>query len=187
MTLLEKLSFYIRNKINIDKKNKISIKDKVKIRNCKIKIRGEKNSLIIQDNVNLNGVTFEIRGVNCSIEIGKNTVIGEKTYISAKEKDIKIYIGENCMFSRNITIMSSDGHYIYNMEKERINLAQNIVIEDRVWIADNVTILKGSHISSGSVVGINSLVTKKFETKNIIIAGNPAKEIKKEIIWKENL
>lgn len=186
MELWERIKLYIRNKVNIDKKNQIIIKGKVKIRNCKIKIRGQENLLEINENTNLNGVNIEIRGENCRILIGRGTIIGKNTYISAREKNIFISIGKNCMLSRNINIMSSDGHPLYQ-DGVRINPAESIKIEDNIWIADNVTILKGSYISSGSVIGINSLVTKKFKNKNIIIGGNPAKEIKTNIIWKEIL
>ena len=92
------------------------------------------------------------------------------------------------MLSRNINIMSSDGHSILEINKNiRINQAQSIMIENNVWLADNVTILKGSYISKGSVVGINSLVTKKYEEKNLIIVGNPARIVKRNIEWRDSL
>lgn len=39
-------------------------------------------------------------------------------------------------------------------------------------------------ISANSVIGGGSIVTKKFETPNVVIAGVPAKIRKKEISWK---
>lgn len=188
MRLLNKIIFFLRNKINIDKNNCINLPQKYKVRNCKIKIRGKNNSLILSNDINMNGVNIEIRGENCRIFIGKNTVIGKNTYISAREKNIEIVIGENCMLSRNIKIMTSDGHSIYSfVDESRINLAKNILIGDNVWIADNVTILKGSEINNGSIVGINSLVTKKFDCKNILIVGNPAVKVKEKVYWKDEL
>lgn len=41
----------------------------------------------------------------------------------------------------------------------------------------------GSVIPDNSVVGTNALVTKHFEEKNILIAGSPAKIVKKNIKW----
>lgn len=188
MKFFNKIIFFLRNKVNIDKKNYIKFPENYKIRNCKIKIRGKNNILNLSENINMNGVNIEIRGENCKISIGKNTIIGKNTYISAREKNIEILIGDNSMLSRNIKIMTSDGHSIYSVSKNlRINSAQDVLIGNNVWIADNVTILKGSKINNGSVVGINSLVTKKFETKNILIAGNPAQKIKENIYWKDEL
>lgn len=48
--------------------------------------------------------------------------------------------------------MTSDGHDIVS-DNMRINPAKSIKLEDKVWIADNVTILKGVNIGSHSVVG----------------------------------
>ena len=44
-------------------------------------------------------------------------------------------------------------------------------------------ILKSSMINDDSVIGSSSLVNKKFENGNVIIAGFPAKGIRNEITW----
>ena len=51
-----------------------------------------------------------------------------------------------------------------------------------MWIAQNVTILKGSHISKDSVVGCGAIVSNSFEP-NSLIAGVPAKVVKTGITW----
>lgn len=78
--------------------------------------------------------------------------------------------------------MTSDGHPIYQNDK-RINYEKDVIINNNVWIADNVTILKGVTINSDSVVGINSVVIKDIPS-NCIVAGNPATVIKQNIVWK---
>jgi acetyltransferase-like isoleucine patch superfamily enzyme len=184
--MLAKILFYLRNKVIVDKENSLDVKDGSQIKNCKVKIRGKNNRLKIEKNVILRGVNIEMRGIDCSIVIGENSIIGNNIYISAREKNTKIQIGKNCMLSRNIKIMTSDGHDILE-EQKRINRAKDIVLEDHVWLSDNVTLLKGSYIGEGSVVAINSTVTKKFREKNVIIAGNPAKVIKQNIQWEKEL
>ncbi|MBJ7883159.1 DapH/DapD/GlmU-related protein, partial [Gelidibacter salicanalis] len=52
-----------------------------------------------------------------------------------------------------------------------------VIIEDDVWIGRNVVILPGIRISSGSIVGANSVVTKNI-CANSIVGGVPAKFIK---------
>jgi len=175
----------LRNNIVVDKKNIVNISNKSRLRNCKIKIRGRNNVLEIKDGVNLNGVIIEIRGENCKISIDTGTIIGKNTYLSAREKNINIMVGKNCMFSRNIKIMTCDGHNILE-NKLRINPSKNIEIKDDVWIADNVTLLKGIVVETGSVLGINSTVTKSVP-KNSIVAGNPAKIVKENITWEREL
>jgi hypothetical protein len=53
-----------------------------------------------------------------------------------------------------------------------------IVIDDLVWIGFRCIILPGVHIAKGTVVGAGSVVTKDTD-KYDIIAGNPARFIKK--------
>ena len=182
---MNKLILYIRNRIVVDKNNTLEIDKSVKIRNSRIKIRGNGNKLVIEKSCNLYGVNIEIRGENSLIKIGANSIIGKNTYLSAKES-CNITIGENCMFSRNINIMTSDGHGILQNDK-RINNAKSIEIGNHVWLADNVTILKGSKISDNSVVGIGSIVTKKFEEKNLLIVGNSGNIAKRNIKWTTSL
>jgi len=171
----------LRNKIKIQINNHIDIKKTVGLSGCTITIKGENNTLSIGDHSRLRNMTIEIVGNDCSIKIGEKCVIGHGCYLSAKEENIHLQIGNNCMLSRNINILTSDGHPIYQ-NGIRINPAQSISINNHVWLADDVTILKGVTIGEGSIVGIHSLVSKSIPEHSIAV-GVPAKVIKSEIDW----
>ena len=170
----------LRNKVKIKGTLTISISKSVKLVGCTISSSGNNNSLIIGDNSILKNMSLEIIGDNCSIIIGKNCMIGNNCYLSAKE-ETQILIQDNCGFSRNVKVMTSDGHPIYQ-NKQRINISKSITFEKDIWVADNVTILKGVHIGTGSVIGINATLTKDIPAHSIA-AGNPAKVIKSNISW----
>ena len=110
-------------------------------------------------------------------------MIGDDCYLTNKEDGIKLIIGDSCGLSRNVRIMTSDGHPLYK-DDVRINDAKDIVIENNVWIADNVTILKGVCIGNGSVIGINSTVVKNIPI-NTVSVGNPSRVVKENIVWKD--
>jgi len=177
-TLLQKL----RNKIRIGSGVDLSLSANAKIVNCDIRIKGKNIKLVIGDGTVLRYTKIEILGDNCSILIGKNCILGHDCYLSAKEGR-QLIIKDECMLSRNATLLTSDGHPIYRGGKI-INNASDITIEEHVWLADNVTILKGVRIGKNSVVGINSTVTKDVSC-NSIIAGNPARIVKDKIVWQE--
>ena len=177
-TLIQK----IRNKIRIEKSSKIQLGKNIKLVGCKITIKGKNNRLEIESGVKVHRSTIEIKGNNCLVKIGKNSMIGDNCYLVNKENDIHLIIGEDCGLSRNVKVMTFDGHSIFQ-NNIRINHAQNIVLGDNIWIADNVTILKGVEIGSETVVGINSVVTKSVSS-HTIVAGNPARVIKEGITWK---
>jgi acetyltransferase-like isoleucine patch superfamily enzyme len=81
--------------------------------------------------------------------------------------------------------MTSDGHNIVK-HGERINSANDISIGCHVWLADNVTVLKGASIGDQSIVGINSTLTKPIGS-GVIAVGNPAKVVQDEVSWQHEL
>ena len=96
----------------------------------------------------------------------------------------KLTIGKGVFIGKDVIIRTSDGHAIIDPETGlAINEPQDIEIGDNVWIGARNMILKGTKIPSGSIVGAQSVVNKKFETTNVLIAGNPAKIIRNNVFW----
>lgn len=127
---------------------------------------------------------FRLEGKNGILKIGKDFYINGGEMIL--DSDMKIEIGDDCLFSHNIYIRAFDGHTIINRKtKEIINRVDknSVSIGNHVWLGKDVTILKNSAIPDNTVVGTFSLVNKKFTTTNIILAGMPAKIIKTDIDW----
>ncbi|GAB1482744.1 hypothetical protein MASR2M78_15600 [Treponema sp.] len=60
---------------------------------------------------------------------------------------------------------------------QRFLSATTVEIQENVWIGEFVTILPGTIIGRGSVIGSNSVVTKSIPEYSIAV-GNPAKVIK---------
>ena len=179
------LSFKLRNRVRIDRGNAVHFGKNNRIRKCKVDIHGSGNTLIFKDGANLKGVHLELIGNNCTLTIGKNCVIGEECYFSCREKGTKLTIGDDCMFSRNVKVMTSDGHDIC-IDGARFNHAKDIKVGKHVWLADGATVLKGCDIGEGSVVGIGSVVTKDIPSFSIA-AGNPAQVVRKAVSWKREL
>jgi len=88
------------------------------------------------------------------IEIGRNVVISQKSYLCTGSHDYK-----------------ADHFDIYS---------NNIKIEDKVWIATDVYIAPGVMIGEAAVVGARSSVFKNLPSNSICI-GSPAKVIKKRV------
>lgn len=176
---------YFFNKIKKDPGNTFIVSKTTKMRGCNIRIRGKNNIVEFKENTSFRNVKIEVRGRGCHLIVGKNSGMGDNTYVSVRENETKLIIGSDCMFSRNSKIMTSDGHNIYQ-DNKRINKARDIVIGNKVWIADNVTVLKGVNIGSGSILGINSTITKNVP-ENCIVAGNPARVLRENISWSEEL
>lgn len=91
-----------------------------------------------------------------------------------------IEIGENVAISENVTIRDSDNHEIIGANKL---ITQPVIIGNHVWIGMNVTILKGVTIGDGAVIAAGSVVNKDV-LSNTLVAGVPARLIKKDVKWK---
>ena len=60
----------------------------------------------------------------------------------------------------------------------------NIFVDCDCYIGSAVRFAPGAFIGKNNIVGIGSIVTKKFIESNCIIAGNPARILQKDYDWK---
>lgn len=123
-------------------------------------------------------IHIEARDSNSSIKIGANTIINNNFAVIASKASVTI--GEKCLFGTNIEIMNSDFH---NIEPEKRHsggggLSADVNIGNNVWIGNSVKILKGVAVGDNSIIAAGAIVTKNVP-ENTIVAGNPAKEIRK--------
>lgn len=100
----------------------------------------------------------------------------------------KIVIGDDCMFSWDVTILDSDNHPIFNETGTRLNPPMPVHIGNHVWLGCNVTILKGSHIADNSVVAACTCVASNCKTPNAIYLNTNAKveSLKENINWSKD-
>lgn len=114
-----------------------------------------------------------------TLNIGRNFSTGINTKLICEEL---ILIGDNCLISWDCTILDSDSHQIFHNNSILKN-REEIKIGNSVWIGFKSSILKGCMINDGSVVGSTSLCNKKYHESNVLIAGIPAKIIKRDVKW----
>ena len=166
--------------------NRIVIEDDAKISLSQFSIVGDNNDIIIGSHFSAVYCELLIGDNGCSIIFGTNDTIHGRSSrivnIEAYEKT-SIKIGNDCMFSNDIQIHSSDSHSITDIQHNRINYSEDICIGNHVWVCMRTVLLKGTQIASNSVIGAGTICNKKFSQENVIIAGNPAKIVKKNINW----
>ena len=154
--------------------------------NCFNESNNKKN-ILIGDNSLILGDMYTAD--NGKIEIGTNFYLGGNSMIGAINR---ITIGNGVIISNDVRIFDNNNHP--TSPSERMKMSMNgfrnenwhwrhsdnkpIVIEDNVWIGQYATILKGVRIGKGAIIGTKAVVTKDVP-ENTIVAGNPAKIVKK--------
>lgn len=117
------------------------------------------------------GSGFHIR-IGDNSGIGVNCVIPEGSVIGND-----VMMGPNCYFhTHNHEFIRTD----IPMRQQGYTENKGAIIDDDVWIGRDVSVMVGRHISKGTIVAANSVVTKDFPPFSVI-GGNPAKFIKSRL------
>lgn len=135
------------------------------------------NNVVIESGVQL--VTYSTKDYKPEIHISDNTLIRRNSHITAINK---IRIGKNVLTGTNVLISDNEhgesSRQNMNVQPRLRQLVSKgeVIIEDNVWIGNNVCILGGVRIGMGSIIGANTVVTKDIPPYSIA-AGVPAKII----------
>lgn len=177
-----------------------------KISGLDIEIKGSNNTVILTpetifksskiiieaDNANLSfGLSPEINNLSVFVRLGKNqklkwgngsTITGG--YIELCETDASVTIGQDCMIGWHVSIVATDFHAVLDKKTKKVlNGPGNVVIGNKCWLGHGVRLLKNANIPDNTIVGAESVVTKKFKDNYTVIAGNPAKVVKNNVCW----
>lgn len=129
---------------------------------------------------------FDFDGPDGKVQIGDRCFIGA-SHLVCREL---IQIGDDVVISWGVTVVDHDSHSIewahrrhdvrdwMRGEKDwsRVRVAP-VTISNKVWIGFGASVLRGTTIGEGAVVGANSVVTKDVMPYTVV-AGNPARYIK---------
>lgn len=166
-------------------RNQIMLGRNVVLKNCRFEICGTRNFIKIGDDCRICGLRVYINSDCNRLIIGRNTIVNaskdQRTLFNPCNGG-EISIGDNCLFSNNIELHTTDYHKIIS-DGVNVNLTKNIVIGKHCWIGLQTLILKGTVLPDNVIVGAKSLVNRQIEESNVIIAGNPAKIIKRDVNW----
>lgn len=112
---------------------------------------------------------------------GKHITIGKNVFINhgCSFLDLGgIYIEDDVLIGPNVSIIT-ENHPVNATERKILDL-KSVVIQRNAWIGANSIVLPGVIIGENSVVAAGSVVTKNVPA-NTVVAGVPAKVIKKNI------
>jgi acetyltransferase-like isoleucine patch superfamily enzyme len=116
-------------------------------------------------------------GDGAHLEIGHETSISYDTVVTCYRH---ISMGPYCTISWNVNILDGNAHELIVGGVPRPRY-KSVRIGTNVWIGTGVTILAAA-VGDDSVVGAGSVVVSDVPNQ-VVVAGNPARVIRKDISW----
>lgn len=196
-------------KISVQKGNRVEL-DKVFLNHCEIRITGSGNKLVVAPGFtrlshckitvcgtdcevvignynNFHLSAFNVIGDGCRLIFGNGNTLRDNTYIEVSE-GCRVVIGNDSLFADDVQVRVSDWHSVLDKDTgKRINPSKDVVLGDRIWIANSATIHKGVVLSNDTIVGAKAFVTSGTYPPNSILAGVPAKVVKQNVCWDSEL
>ncbi len=119
------------------------------------------------------------RGFRC--DYGYNIEAGENFYVNYNVVILdvcKVKIGDNCLIAPQAGIYTAAHPLDAAVRRSGLEYGRPVTIGNDVWIGGGARILPGVTLGDNVVVGAGAVVTKSFPS-SVVIAGNPARVIKK--------
>ena len=117
--------------------------------------------------------------VNHFSTAGKNTKLGNNVNLNGmKIANGPCIIGDNFHSGRNCQIINQNHNYEGDkLPYDEKVISKEVVIEDNVWLGNNVIILGGVHIGEGAIIQAGAVVVNDIP-RCAIAGGNPARVFK---------
>lgn len=165
--------------------NTIRLRYPINFNSTNLKVLGSNNTYI-----EINPSPY-VDGLNLSMSFGdsQKCIIGEGTTSCGLKIDLpsnsSCIIGKDCMFAEFVKLWCGDCHVITDKETGEIINPDPIALQigNHCWVGESARLLKHTFLPDNTIIGAYSVVTKSFEEENLIIAGNPAKIIRKNAVW----
>lgn len=123
-------------------------------------------------------------GLDCTVSFGTRIYCGKDVQVTTAE-GTSLTLGNDLLIGDRCCFRTDDSHPLYDgVTGRRLNASQSITVEKHVWIGQEVYLMPGSHVGSGSVIGARSMVTKSRPIPpNSLAIGTPARVHRSQIHW----
>ena len=109
-----------------------------------------------------------------NLTIGSHCYVGREVFFDLKDK---VTLGDRVTLSMRVTLITHTEVGASRLSKTVTASHAPIHIDSDAYLGANATVLEGVHVGEASLIGAASVVLKDVPPR-VLVAGNPAKEIK---------
>jgi acetyltransferase-like isoleucine patch superfamily enzyme len=129
--------------------------------------------LILQDGCTIDdGCTIAVYG-DGTIELGPGSFIGHHCTLAAHDE---IRVGAGAFLGELVSVRDHD-HAVGSPPSSGQVIVERVAIGKAAWIGAKATVIRGSHVGDGTVVGANAVVSGELPSQ-AVCAGVPARVIR---------
>jgi len=119
-----------------------------------------------------------IKGIENVYMHERTHILGHSIIITTQAKFI---MKKNSASAEGLTVVTGNhpsrvGELFIDTAADDLQYAKDIVVEEDVWLGSNVTLLYGTHVGRGAVVGSGSVCRSEIPPYAIVV-GNPARVV----------
>ncbi len=166
--------------------NQLEIHPSARLSDVEIVFQCQRGRVTVGPGCSLSGVCIFLLGDGSAVELGEGVEVNASARQPAVMNAVggcRIQLGDGCLLSNQVELHTSDYHGIYDAAGERLNRDADIILGKRVWMGMRTLVLKGSRLADGCVVGAGAVVSGAFDEPGTVVAGVPARVIRRDIIW----
>lgn len=90
----------------------------------------------------------------------------------------RIAIGDNVLFGP-MNLVASSNHSFDGFNFKGEGITGSVIVDANSWVGGHCALLVGTHVHPASLVGAGSVCNRNFAEGGVLIAGNPARVIKR--------
>jgi acetyltransferase-like isoleucine patch superfamily enzyme len=172
--------------------NEIEVGDTPYESRLDIRVNGSRNKIVIGPESVCRGLLImvgsHVAANDVSVVVGRFFTTERYNQFLLPNSGNHLTIGDECMFSNGIVVRCGESpHLIFDqVSGDYLDISSGVYIGHHVWVGERAYLTKHAGLPDETIVAACAVVTKPFGETHTALGGNPARVIRKGVVWVRN-